>query len=152
MKRTLLLVLAVSLVAVPTAAAKKPPSFALWSARESNHQDSVLNPLEEGCKKLGDSKGGACLAKGLMIEYPKLDAHWSAGLARIARPQTAACKKAIHAYYLASTKERTAMELYMKAHQHARWSQILSDLNDEPYATLGQVTDEQKSRAIRVCG
>jgi hypothetical protein len=112
----------------------------------------VLNPLADGCKKLGDSKGGACLAKGLMIEYPKLGAHWSAGLARIAKPQTAACKKAIHAYFVASTKHVAALELYVKAHQHAHWSQILSDLNSEPYATLGQVKHEAKSHAVRVCG
>ena len=152
MRRTLLLVLAFSLIAATAASAKEPPSFALWSAKEQNHQDSLIDPLEAGCKKLGDSKGGACLAKGLLIIYPKLSAHWSKGLALVAKPQTATCKKAIHAYFLATTKNIAAATLYFKAHAHTRWSQILSDLNGEPYSTLGQVKDEAKSHAIRICG
>lgn len=139
----------------PPAAAKAPPSFALWAASESAWEDSVLDPKIEQCSKhfsSDDLRAGECVAGVAVETMPMLTAGWERGLARTARPQTAACKRAIHAYWLAARKNSTAHALYFKAHAHTRITDIQSDLLEEPYATLESLKDQAKSRAVRVCG
>lgn len=120
MKRILLLVLAAILIAVPTAAAKKPPSFALWSARESNYTDALFAQASDG----GD----------VLIALPKAKAHWQRGVAIVAKGQTPACRKAIHAYYLAALKYFNAATIYVRAHTSMKVLAVASALSsDEPY-------------------
>lgn len=147
-----MIVLAFSLIAAPTAIAKEPPSFALWSAREQNHMDAVIKPLEATCGKFSDSKGGRCLVKGLLAAYPRLYGHWSAGVTGTAKGQTPACKKAINAYRVAVNKNFAAITLFLKAHARSTYSEIEVEIAGKPYSTLSRVKEETKSHAIRVCG
>lgn len=133
----------------------KPPSFALWTVNENNYEDSLTTPITDQCAKAfgkDDKKAGECLVAGVLRVYPKMDANWERGLARIAKRQSAPCKKAIHAYWLAARKNFAAATAYFKSHRTTAATQIQSDLADEPYATIKSVKDEAKSHAIRVCG
>jgi hypothetical protein len=158
MPRTLaLVVLGLFLALVPAAnsAAAKPPGFALWSASEGNHEDALTGPITAGCAKTfakDDLRAGECIVHGALRVYPAMNAHWGSGVARIAKGQKPACKLAIHAYWLAATKNFAASYSYFKAHQKHAATDINSDLNGEPYATLSSLKDEAKSHAIRVCG
>jgi hypothetical protein len=139
MKRIVLLVLAVGLVAVPAAAAKKPPSFALWSARESNYDDALLSHAKNG--------------KDVVAVLAKAKPHWEHGLTVIAKPQKVACKKQIHAYWLAAVKFFDAEMLYARTHLTTSTPEMGAALTgDEPYATLNDVKNETKSHAVRICG
>jgi hypothetical protein len=156
MKRIALLVLAASLVAIPTAAAKQPPSFALWVARWNAHSDAVTNKQTDRCdafvKKNDDKRVGECLVVGLLKVDPGLIAEWNRQLAAIAKPQTPKCRAAIHGYWLAATKAFKAILIYMRSHRHTAATQIAQDAQDEPQATLTSLKDAAKSHAIRVCG
>lgn len=149
----------VALLAVPltvaAAPAKKPPSFALWSASESNHEDSLTGPVVAQCQKAfgkNDLKAGECVTVGLLGVYPKMKAYWARGVARIAVGQSVACRRAIHTYWVAATKNFAASIGYLQAHRKTPITDIQSGLAAEPYATLKSVKDEAKSRAVRVCG
>jgi hypothetical protein len=139
MKRILLIALALGLAVAPSASAKKPPSFALWSARESNYDDALLSHAKNG--------------KDVVAVLAKAKPHWEHGLTAIAKPQKVACKKAIHAYWLAAVKFFAAEMLYARTHPAASTLEMGAALiGDEPYATLNDVKNEAKSHAVRVCG
>jgi hypothetical protein len=156
MKRIVLLVLAVSLAAVPSAAAKKPPSFALWTAKWKAQTDAPKNKLEDTCLKVygqtADRKVGACFVKGMRALLRQEQPLWEKQVAAISRGQTASCRKAIHAYWLASGKAQKASLIYLDSHQHVSVTDIARDLQEDPYATLKAQTDAAKKRAIQVCG
>jgi hypothetical protein len=156
MKRIVLLVLAVSLVAVPTAVARKPPSFALWSARWGAHSDAVIKKATDKCnpfvKKNDDQRAGECIVAELLSVYPVLIPEWGRQVGAIAKPQSPKCRAAIHAYWLAARKGFAAFSIYLKGHRHTPVTQINQDSHDEPLATINALKDEAKSHAVRVCG
>jgi hypothetical protein len=156
MKRIALLVIAVSLVAVPTAVAKKAPSFALWTAKWKAQTDAQQNKLKDACLKVygetADRKVGECFVKGMRPLLRQEAPLWEKQVAGISRGQTAPCRKAIHAYWLASRKAQAASLIYLDSHQHVSVTDIAKDLNEDPYATLKAQTDATKKRAIQVCG
>lgn len=156
MKRLALFVLAVSLVAVPTAAAKKPPSFALWVARWSTHSDAVDSKATDPCnvfvKKNDDKRAGECFVAAELKIDPGLIAEFNRQVAAISKPQKPACRTAIHAYWKAASKTFAAFEIYLRGHQHTAMTDISGGITEEPYATLTSVKDSAKSRAVRVCG
>jgi hypothetical protein len=45
------LAFALGLLVAQPALAKKPPSFALWSVREFNHESALTDPVVEKCQK-----------------------------------------------------------------------------------------------------
>lgn len=138
-KIAVLAVVLFGVMSAQPALAKKPPSFALWSARESNYTDALFAQASDG----GD----------VLIALPKAKAHWQRGVAIVAKGQTPACRKAIHAYYLAALKYFNAETIYVRAHTSMKVLAVASALSsDEPYQTLNAVKQEMKSRAVRVCG
>jgi hypothetical protein len=151
----LVVVLAFGLIVPIAAVAKAPPSFAVWTAQENNYEDSLTDPVVDRCKKAfsnNDLKAGQCLVAGLLAVYPRMDANWGRGVARVAKGQPVACKRAIHAYWLAAQKNFKVSIAYFKAHQKTAVTKINSDLAAEPYLTIRDLKDEAKSKAIRVCG
>jgi hypothetical protein len=149
-----LAVVALSCVIATAAVGAKPPSFALWAAQERLHEDSLINPVTNGCTRRfahDDAKAGQCVAKGLSAVYPKLAAWWERGVARIAPGQPAACREAIRVYVRAGRKSFAAGTRYFKSHQHSSSTQIQGDLHGEPFATLASVRDRTRSGAIRIC-
>lgn len=157
MKRVIFPTLAIVVLSclVATAAmGAKPPSFALWAAQERQYEDALINPVTHGCTQRfphDDAKAGACVAKGLLVAYPKIVSYWERGIVRISRGQSPACKSAIRAYAHAARKSFAAGTLYFKTHQHATSSQIQGDLSGEPYATLASVRDKARSGTIHIC-
>src|SRR4051794_13865805 len=112
MRSTILLVLALSLLAAPTAVAKKPPSFALWTAKWKAQTDPLQNKLSDDCLKrygeTADRKVGECFVKGMRVLLRREEPVWLRQVANIAKGQTVVCRKAIHAYWLASEKSQKA--------------------------------------------
>jgi hypothetical protein len=150
-----LVVLGLILAAVPAAEAAKPRSFALWTASWKAHSDKLVNAAADPCQKAfprDDLKLGECFVHRLISTLQSASPEWEHQVAAVARSQTQPCKAAIHRYWLASRKLQAAEVIYLKAHPHTKLTQVNADFADEPYATLGSVTDETKSRAIRVCG
>jgi hypothetical protein len=141
-------------------ATAKVPSFALWSAREKIHQDQVFGFPYDECTKdyvrkqseSNDAEAGKCVRSLFLKVIPGLNRSWEHGLSVIAKPQNAACKKAIHAYYVASTKDRTAKMAWFRSQPNMTITDVIQTLGEEPYKTLNVVKEEKKSAAIRVCG
>lgn len=156
MKRTILIVLAFSLIAAPTAFGKKPASFALWAATWKSQDDAAQDKIQASCERLygktDDAKLGVCFVKLEIVSLRSRKPLWERAVARIANGQPARCRKAIHAYWMASRKAQRASMIYLQTHPKRAATEIASDLNEEPYVTLRELTDEAKSRAIRVCG
>ena len=98
-----------------------------------------------------DAKLGACVVQGLLALRPALVARWSVASAA-SRAARAACKHAIHAYWLAARKNIKATTLYFESHRHAGSTRIQAELNSQPYTTLESQKDEAKSHAVAVCG
>lgn len=146
----------VALAGPASAAAKEPPSFALWTARWAAQNDRAVDKVMTACIKVygekADAKVGACFARTglgvLLAERPK----WERQVAAIAKGQSHACKKAIHSYWLASRKGQAASVIYFRGHPDAALTEIASDFREEPYAELDRLTDVAKAKAIRVCG
>jgi hypothetical protein len=153
---TLGVLLAAFLVGTPAAAAADPPSFALWVATWRSQDNAAQDKMQATCErvygKTDDAKLGACFVKLEIVSLRSRMPRWERAVARISRGQSAPCRKAIHAYWLASRKAQLASMIYLRTHAKRAATDIASDLNEEPYVTLRQVTDETKSRAVRVCG
>jgi hypothetical protein len=142
--------------AMPTqAVAKTPPSFALWVVRQKAASDALKKPIGDGCLRVyptNDAKAGECLVKGLLGIWPRTSTRFDRAVARIARPQTPACKRAIRAYWLAERKATAATLIYLKAHEHVSATQFNNDLHSEPFSTIRAVENGATAHAIRVCG
>jgi hypothetical protein len=155
-KITLGIILAAFLVVAPAALAKNPPSFALWAATWRSQDNAAQDKMQATCEqvygKTDDAKLGACFIKLEIVSLRSRMPLWEHAVARISKGQSAPCRKAIHAYWLASRKAQRASMIYLRTHPKRAATDIASDLNEEPYVTLRQVTDETKSRAVRVCG
>jgi hypothetical protein len=150
-----LVVLGLLLAAVPAAEGAKPRSFALWTASWKAHSDKLVDAAPEPCRKAfptDDLKLGECFVHRLIPTLQAASPDWEHQVAAIARGQTQPCRSSIHRYWLGSRKLQVAEVIYLKAHPHTKLTQVNADFGDEPYATLGSVTDEAKSHAIRVCG
>jgi hypothetical protein len=155
MKGIVLVALVVGLLAAPAAQAKKPPSFALWTAKWKASDDVARDKIGDGCISVfgqNDANVGACFVKGIAASIRQRQPIWERQVARIAKGQSLACRKAIHKYWLASRKGQRASLIYLDSHPHVALTQIVRDLDEEPLATLKSLTDEAKARAIRVCG
>jgi DNA-binding transcriptional LysR family regulator len=74
MKRMLLLTLVFSLIATPTAPAKTPPSFAIWTTKWRAQTDPLKNKLGDDCVKryggTADRKIGECFVMGTLWREP----------------------------------------------------------------------------------
>lgn len=146
---------AAMMIFTSVAPAANPPSFALWTARWKVEGDKAIGQPINACVKFyekDDTKAGACAVRVALAAYAKEIPVWSRQIAAVSRGQTAPCRRAIHAYWLASRKTTSAVEIYFRGHAHTTASQLNSDLTDEPFATLGALSDAAKSRAIRICG
>jgi hypothetical protein len=156
MKFIVLFVLGFGLATAPVALAKKPASFALWTAKWKAHTDPLQNKLADGCLKrygqTADRKVGECFVKGMRIILRQVEPVWQKQVAAIAVGQSAPCRKAIHAYWLAAEKNQKASLIYLDSHQHVDITQIARDIKAEPYATLKAQTDAAKKHAIIICG
>jgi hypothetical protein len=136
------------------AATAKPQSFARWVVQEGTAEDAIIEPMTDRCVKRfprDDAKLGACVVQGLLAIRPALVARWERGVGTISHGQTAACKHAIHAYWLAARTNIRATTLYFEAHRHAGSTRIQAELNSQPYTTLESQKDEAKSHAVAVC-
>lgn len=147
----------VGLLAVPVASdGKEPPSFALWTAKWKAQSDKPLDDLADKCIAIygetADRKVGECFVKGMRVIVRRQIPQWELAVTRISKGQTRACKKAIHAYWRASRKGQKALVIYLDSHPHTSATQFGRDLGGDPFGMLKQLTDEAKSRAIRVCG
>ena len=149
-------VLALALAAAAPAPAKAPPSFALWTAKYRAQTDKPIDEVGDKCIALhgetADRKIGECWVKGLRVILRRQQPQWERAVAAIAKGQSESCRKAIHRYWLASRKGQAAILIYLDAHQHTRMTEVASDLDEEPHATLKNQTDAAKSAAIRTCG
>jgi hypothetical protein len=147
--------LALALMAAPAAAAT-PPSFALWNAKFVAQDDKLIDELGDKCLALygqtANQKVGECFVRGGRVILRSQQPGWERAVARISIGRSAPCKKAIHAYWLASRKATRASLIYLDSHPHTSMTEIASDFAEEPYATLKALLDESKRRAIRVCG
>jgi hypothetical protein len=156
MKRIVLLVLVLTLVVVPVASAKRPPSFAIWNAKWRAQTDPLQNKLGDDCIKhygeTADRKVGECFVKGMRVLLRREEPIWLRQVATIAKGQTAACRKTIHTYWLASEKLQKATLIYLDSHQHVDITQIARDIKEDPLATLKSQTDAAKKHAILICG
>jgi hypothetical protein len=156
MRRVLLFALALGFVAAPAVLAKKPPSFALWSARWQAQHDSGLDRLVSACAALygetADRKVGECVVHGMREILRRESPKWEKAVALISRGQSVPCKEAIHVYWLASRKNQRAAVTYLDAHRHRNFTAVASDLKADPYATLSSLTRSTKAHANRVCG
>jgi hypothetical protein len=145
-----------SLVGAQPALAKKPPSFALWTATWKASDDAAQDKIEAACTKLygktNDAKLGPCFVKLFRVSLRERQPIWERAVARISKGQTPACKNAIHVYWLASRKAQKASLIYLDTHPKRGITAISADLSKEPYATLRALTEESKSRSIRICG
>ena len=115
----------------------------------------MLDPVLAACEKLfseNDGKLGECTATAVLSAYAKTDRRWTLGLQRVAKPQSARCKKAIHAYWLATIKNGKAKIAYLESHRHTGIRAIIAAMSGEPYETITELKDEAKSRAVRICG
>jgi hypothetical protein len=155
MRRALALALALGLLAVPSAVAK-PPSFALWWARWNVQSDQLIVKVSDACTNRygnNDGKLGPCFVKGMIVKLHTANPDWLRQVARLARGQSPACKKAIHGYYLAFSKLQKANLIFLNGHSHTKMTDLASSLReDRPYVTLRALNDGAKSRAIDVCG
>jgi hypothetical protein len=150
----MLAMLALAVVA-PLAHAGKPPSFALWTAKWSAHSDQVVRTAVAPCQKAfptDDARLGACFIKVELAATRHAAGEWEKDVANIAVGQTPTCKKAIHAYWLASRKNQAAAIIFYTTHAHATMTDIADEIKAEPYPTLQSLTKSAKSHAIRVCG
>lgn len=151
----ILAVLAVAMVGVPAvASAKKPPSFAAWVLQWKTTDDKALAGID-GCAKIyasNDLKAGTCAVKVALAGYKLLMPIWNHQVAKIARGQSAPCRAAIHRYWLAGRKIQLLLVVYFKQHPSEPATKLSSDFDEDPLKTLGDLSDEAKSDAIRVCG
>jgi hypothetical protein len=139
---------------IPQPTLARPPSFAVWAARQDTYFDSLVNPVGNRCQKLfarDDKKTGECIVSAFLVIYPKLTAHWERGVGRIERGQAPVCANAIHAYSLALRKNFAVALLYFKSHRHASGTEVAHDFSSKPYASLKTLKDEAKAHAIRIC-
>ena len=133
----------------------KPQSFARWVIGEGTREDTVINPVTDHCVKLfprNDAKLGACVVHGLLAVRPKLVADWERGVGIVARDQSAACKQAIHAYWLAAKRNIKATTLYFESHRQTGSTRLQAELSSQPYSTLESQKDDAKGHAVAVCG
>jgi hypothetical protein len=156
MSRALVMLLAVmALAGLANVAQAKPQSFARWVVQEGSAEDAAIDPMSDECIALfprNDAKLGACVVRGMLSLRPALVARWERGIGGVARGQTAACRKAIHAYWLAARRNIRATTLYFEAHRHTGSTRIQAELNSQPYTTLESQKDEAKTHAVVVCG
>jgi hypothetical protein len=156
MRRAAVTLLAlVALVGLTDAAQAKPQSFSRWVLQEGSAEDALIDPMTDGCVKLfprNDARLGACVVRGLLALRPALVARWERGVGIVAQGQTAACKKAIHAYWLAARRNIKATTIYFESHRHTGSTRIQAELNSQPYTTLESQKDEAKTHAVTVCG
>jgi hypothetical protein len=151
----LLALVALTGMADGDSAAAKPQIFSRWVIQEGSAEDALIDPMTDDCVKLfprNDAKLGACVVRGLLALRPKLIARWERGVGIVARGQTAACRHAIHAYWLAARKNIKATTLYFESHRHTGSTRIQAELNSQPYTTLESQKDDAKTHAVAVCG
>lgn len=155
MSRWILIALVAITVVAPGAVAAKPPSFALWTAKWNAHSDQIARTAAAPCQKAfpkDDARLGGCFIKVELAALRRAIPEWAKQISGIASGQTAACKGAIHAYWLASRKNQAAALIFYTGHAHSSMTDIAGELNDEPFPTLQSITKAAKSKAIRICG
>jgi hypothetical protein len=138
-----------------TSQAKKPPSFARWSASEGAYSDSLSGPVQSQCRSsFGDDDlgRGTCLVAGLLQIWPELHAHWQRGIARISKPQRAPCQKAIRADVAATQTSYSAGLSYLQTHTEITATELVSDITSGLYKALDDRKNQARSKAIRICG
>lgn len=147
--------LAVLLGGPPTVSLAEAPSFALWWGRFSAGVQRDVTRIGDACEKRygrDDAKVGACFVKAERVSLRGQRAALKKGIATISRGQTAPCRKAIRAYWLASRKAAKVNLAYLDSHPQVAVTRMSRDLNRKPYTTLKSLSFEAKTRAIRICG
>ena len=93
----------------------RPPSFALWWARWNVQSDQLIAKASDACTNRygdNDAKVGQCFVHHMIVKLPAENPDWLRQVARLARGQARACKKAIHGYYLAFSKLQKAYLIF----------------------------------------
>lgn len=142
----------------PEPADAHAPSFAVWMAHRDARVAKMLAPVQSKCVNVArltsdDDAAGKCLIDGLWRVWPRSRAAFDRSVAIIAAPQTAPCKRAIHAWWRAISTGSRAMLVYLTAAHDTPVSatRFNRDMRNGTLGTLNGLTDAAKSRALRVC-
>jgi hypothetical protein len=144
------------LAAMPAASvAKKPPSFAKWSANEGTYESSLSGPVLSECADNfpdDDLQHGECLVAGLLKIWPGMNAHWQRGMTRITTPQKAACKKALRTYSVAYRANYESGIAYLRSHPTTAYTVFGAAVTSGTYKTLNDAKVATRKKALRICG
>jgi hypothetical protein len=144
-----------ALLAVPSVAGAKAPSFAAWHARWLAHSNAKVLAMKTRCavqSSSSDLKAGECIVKGALAGYPPLIAQWNREVAVIAKGQTAPCRAAIHTYWLATARNYAETLAFFRAHREQPVTAIAKDMNATRIQTIALKQSRAASRAALVCG
>jgi hypothetical protein len=107
-----------------------------WVAQQHVWQDR----LSVRCQKLygggnmfsHSPKVGHCFVTGTSRHMRRVRPTWERAMARIARNQSAPCRRAIRTYLLASRKSHPAVLAYLDSHSYIDIFRIVFDVSDIP--------------------
>jgi hypothetical protein len=150
------LLLALPLLGTSDALAK-PPSFQAWNDAWVAQEHVWQDRWGERCEKLygggnmssHSPKVGHCFVTGMSRHLRHVRPAWERAMARIARNQSAPCRRAIRTYLLASRKSHPAVLAYLDPHPYIDVYRIVYDVFD---IRATSDTDIPRWKADWVCG